>query len=162
MIEKIAFFALAALTLGSGVLVVTLKNIFHAALWLVVCLGGVAAFYAMLGADFLFVVQILLYAGGVVVVLLFVVLLSGKPSDWMGRSLNHQWLSAILAGGVLAAGVLWAGKHFTGAITAPPVPTTSSLGKLLLGPMVLPFEAISLVVLVALTGAIFFTRKQHD
>src|SRR5579862_1774444 len=99
MIEKIVFFALAAVTLGSSILVVTLKNIFHAALWLVVSLSGIAAFYALLGADFLFAVQILLYAGGVMVVLLFVVLLSGQPSDWTGRPLNHQWLSALLAGG---------------------------------------------------------------
>ena len=162
MIEAIAFFVLAALTLGSAILVVTLKNIFHAALWLAVCLSGVGALYALLGADFLFVVQILLYAGGVMVVLLFVILLSGKPSDWTGRPLNYQWLSALLAGGVIAAGVIWAGKHFALLEPVALAPTTSSLGQLLMGPLVLPFEVISLVVLVSLTGAIFFTRKQHD
>jgi NADH-quinone oxidoreductase subunit J len=162
MIETIAFFVLATVTLGSAFLVVTLKNIFHAALWLVVSLSGVAALYALLGADFLFVVQLLLYGGGVMVVLLFVVLLSGQPADWVGRPLNHQWLSALLAGGVLAAGVIWAGRHFSSLSTTPPEPTTSNLGQLLMGPLVLPFEVISLVVLVALTGAIFFSQKQHD
>jgi NADH-quinone oxidoreductase subunit J len=162
MIEAIVFLTLAAATLGSGILVVTLKNIFHAALWLVVCLSGVAALYALLGADFLFAVQILLYAGGVMVVLLFVVLLSGTPADWKGRPLNHQSLSAILAGGVLAAGVAWGGSHFTNTVPGPAHPTTARLGALLMGPLVLPFEVISLVILVALIGAIFFARKQHD
>lgn len=164
MIEKIVFFFLAGLTLGSAILVITLRNIFHSALWLVACLSGVAALYAMLGADFLFAVQILLYAGGVMVVLLFVVLLSGRPSDWTGLPYNHQWLSALLAGSIVVAGIFWAALKLK-----PPqnpemtnLPTTSPLGHLLLGPMVLPFEVISLVILVALMGSIFFSQKRHD
>ena len=101
MIETIVFLFLSAITLGSAILVVTLRNIFHSALWLIVTLAGVAGLYAFLGADFLFAVQILLYGGGVMVVLLFVVLLSGRPSDWAGNQFNTQTLSSILAGPVV-------------------------------------------------------------
>jgi NADH:ubiquinone oxidoreductase subunit K/NADH:ubiquinone oxidoreductase subunit 6 (subunit J) len=96
MIQTIVFFMLSAMVLVPAILVVTLKNVFHAALFLVLSLTGVAGLFAMLGADFLFVVQILLYSGGIVVLLMFVVLLSGSPKDWVIRQVNEQWLLSLV------------------------------------------------------------------
>src|SRR5437899_954982 len=98
MMETFIFWLLAAVTIVPAVLVVSLKNVFHCALLLIVSLLGVAGFYAMLAADFVFTVQLLVYAGGIMVILLFVILLSGKPSDWKGAQVNENaWLAGLAA-----------------------------------------------------------------
>src|SRR5947207_2092782 len=103
MVESIIFYFLAAVVIVPAIRVVSVRNVFHAALWLIVSLGGVAGIYALLAADFLFAVQLLVYVGGVMVLLLFVVLLSGKPSDWAGRQVNEKaWLAALFSGFVAA------------------------------------------------------------
>ncbi|HRY29719.1 MAG TPA: NADH-quinone oxidoreductase subunit J [Elusimicrobiota bacterium] len=160
MIEMAVFALLAVLTIVPAALVVTVKNIFHAALFLVLSLTGVAGFFAMLGADFLFVVQILLYAGGITVILLFVVLLSGSPKDWLIRQMNEQWLGALAASAVFVAVLAGLFQYLPGPESISAVgPTTELLGVLLLREMVLPFEAVSLVLLAALVGAVLFTRR---
>jgi NADH-quinone oxidoreductase subunit J len=160
VIEKAVFALLALLTLVPAVLTVTVKNVFHAALYLVLSLTGVAGFFAMLGADFLFVVQVLVYAGGITVLLLFVVLLSGSPKDWAIRQMNEQWLGALLVSAVFVS-LLSGLFRLLPEPSAPPAaePTSASLGILLLRDMVLPFEAVSLVLLAALVGAVLFSQK---
>jgi NADH-quinone oxidoreductase subunit J len=162
ILTHIAFVLLAAITIVPAILVVTLKNVFHAALCLVLSLTGVAGFFALLGADFLFAVQLLLYSGGITVLLLFVVLLSGSPKDWVIRSVNAQWMGAML----LSAVLLWLLSsilHYFpegGLLAADAAPTTASIGLLLFRDMILPFEAISLVLLAALVGAIVFSQRE--
>lgn len=160
MIEKIVFALLAVMTLVPALLVVSVKNIFHAALFLVLSLTGVAGFFAMLGADFLFVVQILVYAGGITVLLLFVVLLSGSPKDWAIRQVNEQWLGGLLVSAVFVS-LLTTLFRYLPEPAAPGAaePTSASLGMLLIRDMVLPFEAVSLVLLSALVGAVLFSQK---
>lgn len=163
MIQAAVFICLSLLVVVPAALVVTVKNIFHAAIYLVLSLTGVAGLFAMLGADFLFVVQLLVYSGGIVVLLMFVVLLSGSPKDWVVKQVNGQWLLSL----VVAACFVWllaALFHYLPAAEKPGAigPTTAPLGLLLLRDMVLPFEAISLVLLAALVGAIFFTRKKEE
>jgi NADH-quinone oxidoreductase subunit J len=162
MIETIIFAFLALLVLVPAVLVVSVKNVFHSALWLIVSLLGVAGVYAMLAADFLFAVQLLVYVGGVMVLLLFVVLLSGKPSDWTGRQVNEKtWLAALFAGFLIAAvGSVIAGWPISSAPAAQPLVTTGGLGKLLLTDMLLPFEFISLTLIASLVGAVYFSAKK--
>jgi NADH-quinone oxidoreductase subunit J len=141
---------------------VMVKNVFHAAIYLVLSMTGVAGLFAMMGADFLFVVQLLVYSGGIVVLLMFVVLLSGSPKDWVVKQVNGQWLTSL----VVSACFVWllaALFHFLPAEAPGAVePTTASIGLLLLRDMVLPFEAISLLLLASLVGAIFFTRKKEE
>ncbi len=162
MIQAAIFLCLSLLVVVPAALVVTVKNVFHAAIYLVLSLTGVAGLFAMLGADFLFVVQLLVYSGGIVVLLMFVVLLSGSPKDWVVKQVNGQWLVSL----VVSACFVWllaALFHHLPAETPDALePTTAPLGLLLLRDMVLPFEAISLVLLAALVGAIFFTRKKEE
>lgn len=162
MIEKLVFLLLAVLTLVPAVLVVTLKNVFHAALFLILSLTGVAGLFAMLGADFLFVVQILIYAGGIMVLLLFVVLLSGSPKDWVVRAVNEQWLGALLVSAVFMSLLAVLFQLLPENVPASaPEPTTASLGLLLVRDMVLPFEALSLLLLAALVGAVLFSQRKE-
>ncbi len=163
MIETFIFYLLAAITIIPAILVVSLKNVFHSALYLILSLLGVAGFYAMLGADFVFTVQLLVYAGGVMVILLFVVLLSGKPSDWKGAQVNeHAWLSAIAAIIVLAAiGAVIYKWPFVLQPASQQV-TSARLGQLLLTDMLLPFEIISLVLVASLVGAVYFSARKKS
>jgi len=141
--------------------VVLKKNVLHSALALIGSLSGVGALYAFLGADFLFAVQILVYVGGVTVLILFVILLSGRPSEWLGRSMNPQWFGALLVTALLIWSIQQMTKKFPdGVINQDSLSTTAPLGKLLLGPMLLPFEVVSLVLLAALVGAVFFTLSR--
>lgn len=163
MIESIIFFALAVMTIVPAVLVVSVRNVFHSALWLVACLTGVAGIYAMLAADFLFAVQLLVYIGGVMVVLLFVILLSGKPADWQTPQVNEKaWAAGIFS--LFFVVVVGTAVHSTALVPVPssPKPTTGELGTLLVGPMVLPLEIISLVLVAALVGAIYFSVKRAE
>jgi NADH:ubiquinone oxidoreductase subunit 6 (subunit J) len=115
----------------------------------------------MLAADFLFAVQLLVYAGGIMVVLLFVVLLSGKASDWAGRQVNDKALGAALFSlffvvVIISTLLSWPMT----AVTSQPEVTTGRLGELFMSGMVLPLEVISLVLVAALVGAIFFSSKK--
>lgn len=116
--------------------------------------------FALLGSDFLFVSQILVYAGGITVLLLFVVLLSGSPKDWVVKQVNAQWAwGLILAGGFV--GLLSVLFHSLPqpSIPGPSSPVTENLGLLLIRDWVFPFEAISLVLLAALIGAVHFSKR---
>lgn len=162
MIERLVFCSLAAVTLLSALGVVLLRNTLHAALLLGLCLAGVAGVFASLGADFVFASQILIYVGGVAVLILFVVLLAGRSSDLVMRQTNRQWAAAL---GVCAAslwGLCRAFAPFKGlAPPGPPRPGTGELGRLLLGDLAVPFELISLVLLAALAGAVVFSRPDQ-
>lgn len=158
--KLILFSLLAGLTIVPAFFVVTMKNVFHAALCLILTLIGVAGFYAMLAADFIFVVQLLVYAGGITVILLFVVLLSGSPADWAQAAVNEKAWGAALFSAFLVMGLVYSLFSWPMKTTETlPATTTGQLGDLLMGRMVLPFEVISLVLVAALVGAIHFSRK---
>lgn len=164
MIETIVFAFLSLMVLVPAILVVSQKNVFHSALWLVLSLLGVGGLYAMLAADFLFAVQLLVYAGGIMVILLFVVLLSGKPTDWIEKQVNEKALGAFLFSIFFFVAIFttlysW-GVHENPA--KDPQVTVGRLGDLLLGAMGLPFEIISLVLVAALVGAIYFSKKRTE
>jgi NADH-quinone oxidoreductase subunit J len=162
VIQTVVFWLLSLLVIVPAILVVTLKNVLHAALFLILSLTGVAGLFALLGADFLFVVQILLYAGGIMVLVLFVIMLSGNPKDWIARQVNEQWLGGLLVSAVFVSLLATLFRLMPEAqAVAPAEPTTASLGILLLRDMVLPFDAISLVLLSALVGAILFSRRSE-
>lgn len=161
--EAAIFTLLAVVTLVPAVLVVTVKNVFHAALWLIASLLGVAGFYAMLAADFLFAVQLMVYAGGIMVILLFVILLSGKPSDWAIRQLSENaWAAGVFAACFIALLVSALYHWPVLSHVSEPVATTGELGLLLLKDLVLPFEVIGLVLVAAMIGAVYFSVKRSD
>jgi NADH-quinone oxidoreductase subunit J len=163
MIETIAFYCMAAVALTGAVLVVSLRNTVHSALALGLSLSGVAGLFACLGADFLFAGQLLIYVGGIAILIVFVVMLLGRTSDLHLRQVNQQWAAALLVCAITGAG-LWrlAGLFQHVAASLPAAATTRSIGLLMLGDYALPFELISLVLLAALLGAVFFSRKPAD
>ena len=163
MSEAIIFTLLAAVVVIPALLVVTLKNVFHSALWLIVSLTGIGGLYVMLAAGFLFAVQLLVYAGGIMVVLLFVILLSGKPEDWKVAQVNDKAVAAFLFSlfFVFIIATTLFGWQIKTTLQEPRL-TTGPLGQLLMNQMVLPFEAISLVLLVSLVGALLFTVKKKS
>jgi NADH-quinone oxidoreductase subunit J len=163
MIEKFFFCFLSALVLIPAVLVVTTKNVFHSALWLIVSLVGVAGVFAMLAADFLFAVQLLVYVGGIMVLLLFVILLSGRPSDWEGKQINEKgWLAALFSLFLVAAIGSTVAVWPMVVQHSDPQTTTAGLGQLLLTDMLFPFKLISVVLVAALVGAIYFSVRKSS
>jgi len=159
--QAVIFYTLAALTVIPALLVVSVKSVFHSALWLILSLLGVAGLYAFLAADFLFAVQLMVYAGGIMVVLLFVVLLSGKPSDWAGVQVNDKALGAALFSIFFLAVIVTMLLNWPmNALPTEAQLTAGRLGELFMGAMILPLEVISLVLVAALVGAVFFSAKK--
>jgi len=163
MIQATIFYFLAAMILIPALLVVGLKNVFHSALWLVMSLFGVAGIYAMLAADFLFAVQIIVYAGGIMVILLFVVLLSGRPSDWAQRQVNEKaWAAGLFSLFFVAVlGTTLSNWSLIPKLEEPKL-STGQLGTLLLTDMVVPFEVVGIVLVAALIGAIYFSNRKSS
>ncbi len=163
MLEQIVFYSLAALITASALMVVTARNTVHSALFLGLCLAGVGGIFALLGADFLFAGQIMVYVGGIAVLIMFVVMLLGRASDLHLRQMNKQWAAALLVCAASLAGFWKIVRMAGGALaTAPVKPTTGPLGLIMMGDYALPFELVSLVLTGALLGAIFFSRSEKS
>lgn len=161
LFAQLIFFLIAALTLIAGFLTVTLRNVFHAALALVGTFFGVAAMYLMLEAEFLAIVQVLIYIGAIAVLILFAVMLTRSLMDSPDSNINRQWAWAALAIAVLFLGMLlvilqvpWV--HSGAAIYTDIVPY---LGTQLLTTYLLPFEVVSVLLLGALIGAFIIARE---
>ncbi|MEV5594817.1 NADH-quinone oxidoreductase subunit J [Streptomyces sp. NPDC052496] len=163
---EIAFLLVGLVTLGSAVVTVTTKQLVHAALWLVVALGGIAVEYLLLTAEFIAWVQVLIYVGSVVVLLLFGLMLTKAP---IGRSENadsgNRW-AALTVAAASAAALVWVVADafrttwidLDGAVQG----STEASGRSLFQYWVLPFEALSVLLLAALVGAIVLSRKHGD
>ena len=151
------FGLLSALTLGAGLGVVVTRNVVHAALFLLVSLVAVAGLYLTLFAEFLALVQVLIYGGAIIIVLLFAIMLT-RTGEYPRISDNRQWPLAVVAAlgllGVLAAAFLAAPSQVSG----PQNPVFAELGNSLFTTWAIPFEIASLVLLVALIGAIIIAR----
>ena len=147
--------------------VVLLPNIFHAALCLVGTLIGIAILYLALQAEFIAVVQILLYVGAVMTLVIFAVMLTHRLGDPSVPQKNRQSLPAafaLIAFIVLIASLIlkidWYRLVGAGPVLAPPV-NTLALGKALLGSYIFPFEVVSVVLVAALIGAIVIAKKDE-
>lgn len=159
-----AFGCLAGGVLISALFVVLSKNIVHSALWLLVCLLGVAGLFVLLNADFLAGIQVLIYCGGIVVLMLFALMLTRDVGDATGRAYNRQlgWgLAAVLALGLVGARLLGRGMWMEAA-SAPAADVTGRLSEALLGPYVAAFEIASVVLLVATIGALVIARGDAE
>ncbi|GAA0361180.1 NADH-quinone oxidoreductase subunit J [Microbispora corallina] len=158
---EIIFLLLGAVTLGSAVLVVTTRQLVHAALWLVVCFGALAGGYLVLTAEFVAWVQVLIYVGAVVVLLLFGIMLTRAP---IGRSADldsgNTWAAALVAVAMAAVlvTVLVSGFRMAYAPLDPGQGAAKPLGSSVFRTWVLPFEALSVLLLAALIGAIVLSR----
>ncbi|HET7747193.1 MAG TPA: NADH-quinone oxidoreductase subunit J [Vicinamibacteria bacterium] len=162
--HAIVFYVFATLTLGSAAAVVFARSLIYSAFALLFTFFGVAGLYVLLGADFLAATQLLIYVGGILVLLLFGVMLTHKLYDLDLRSeVTQLWPGLITGVGILGVLVL-AFRRTTWALGPgrPPSPTTAEMGRQFLGAYLLPFEAASILLLVALIGAAMIVRRRKD
>jgi NADH-quinone oxidoreductase subunit J len=160
---EIAFLLVGLVTFGAAVVTVTTRQLVHAALWLVVALGGLAVEYLLLTAEFIAWVQVLIYVGAVVVLILFGLMLTRAP---IGRSPDadsaNRW-AALTVAVASAAALVWvvvdAFRTTWIDLDGPAAGSTAVTGASLFQNWVLPFEALSVLLLAALVGAIVLSRK---
>jgi NADH-quinone oxidoreductase subunit J len=162
--RDVLFGLLGLITLGSAVLVVSTHRLVHAALWLVVALGGLAGCYLVLSAELVAVVQLLIYLGAIVVLLLFAVMVTRSPVG-LSNELDTGNRPAALLVAVATAGLLVAlllDAFGTATIEESTVEPGSAevLGTALFRTWVLPFEIVSVLLLAALVGAIVLSRRE--
>lgn len=156
------FFTLAAVIIISAILVVSLRNIFHSALFLCLCFLGISGIYLTLGAEFLFATQILIYAGGIVVLILFAVMLTEKISG-KKYSISRQKSISFLVSSFLFI-ILTSVIIFTSYPVVEEklnISSTKIIGEILLTKYFLPFEIASFVLLIAIVGAVIFIREEN-
>lgn len=158
-VADVLLIALGAMAVGSGFLVVTTDHLVRAGLYLVISLGAVAGLYLVLGAELLAWVQVLVYVGAVVVLLLFAVMLTRAPIG-ASRDLDRPaWPAALVGGGVgvgLTLLLIDAFRWTRVELVAPG--SAEAMGGEIFGGWVLPFEVISVLLLAALVGAIVLSR----
>jgi NADH-quinone oxidoreductase subunit J len=151
--------ALGAVAVAAAALVVSTRHIVRAGLWLVVTLGAVAGLYLVLTAELVAWVQVLIYVGAVVVLLLFAVMLTRAPigaSDDLDRP---RWTGLLIGGGVaLGLGVLLVDAYRWSTVALPPKAGAEEMGAAIFRSWVLPFEVLSVLLLSALVGAIVISR----
>lgn len=164
-VQEVVFVLLGVLALASAALVVTAKNVVHAALWLVVTLAAVAGTYLMLTADFVAWVQVLIYVGAVIVLILFGIMLTKAPIGGTAGLDSENRLAAfvvaVAAGGTLTTLLVSAFRDaYVDVAAVKDGAGGEELGTALFSDYVLPFEVVSVLLLAALIGSIVLSR--HD
>jgi len=161
--KELVFLGLAVLALGAAVLVVTTRNVIHAALWLVVTLGSLAGSYLLLTAEFVAWVQVLIYVGAVVVLLLFAAMLTRAPIGPAPDVDSGNRFAATAvgagAGALLVALVVDAFRSAYVDLDTVPPGSARATGAAVFRFYVLPFEVASVLLLAALVGAIVLSRR---
>ncbi len=162
-LEIAAFWGLAVLLIGSALAVVLTKNLFHSVLYLALSLTATAGVFLALDAEFLAAVQLLLYAGGVVTIVVFAIVVTERL---VGDRIT-QTSRGITAGLVLAGALLLGILRFLRGVDLPverpviAVDVTRAIGQVLLTEFVLPFELLAVLLLVGLLGALYFARPEE-
>jgi NADH-quinone oxidoreductase subunit J len=174
MVDAIAFYSLAALILGLGIMVITARSAVHSVLFLVMDFLCIAALFVTLNAEFLAAIQILVYAGGIVVLYLFVVMLVSlkrAPEQYADRrrlGVPGMLLAGVVLLEVAGIGVYTAARDGAPAVVAAATPgpvgsgNTEQLGWLLYTDYLIPFEVASVLLLVAMVGAIVLAKRSLD
>jgi len=157
----ILFWLFAAASVAGGLMAVLLPRIVHAVFSLLLAFVGVAGIYVLAGADFLAVTQIVVYVGGVLVLLAYGILLTGRASASLGEHEMRNRKVAVAIGVLLFLGlnraITMTSQFRMGENEAEP--TTKAIGKLLLGDYIIGFEFASILLLVALVGAAYLVRR---
>lgn len=162
MAETIAFWSLAVVLVGAALAVVLSRNLFHSVLWLALALTGTAGVFLLLEAEFLAAVQLLLYAGGIVTIVVFAIVVTERLVGERITQTNRR----ITAGAVVALAFVGFVVNF---ISQQPLPATRqpltsdltrTLGEAVLTRFVLPFELLGVLMLAAMLGAVYFARPE--
>ncbi|MBI2985308.1 MAG: NADH-quinone oxidoreductase subunit J [Deltaproteobacteria bacterium] len=158
----VIFYLIAAVTIGSAAMVAFSRNIIYSAFSLLGTFAGVAAIYVFLGADFVAAVQVLIYVGGILVLILFAVMLTHRIADVQITNRAVGRIPALVVVGVFLSLLVQIIREtpWQKAKEIVYAPTTSRIGDLFLENYLLPFELASLVLLAALIGAAVLSRKE--
>jgi len=167
MLDQIVFYFFAALAVGSAIQVVTRRNVVQCAIFLVTSLLATAGIFLQLHAEFLFIVQVILYAGGIMVLFVFVIMLINLDVSLHQIQFNRQWwLGLVLAlalGAELTIAIAVGRSGLPLGEAAPATalePSTQLVGRVLFGEYMLPFEIASILLLVAMIGAVVMAKKK--
>ena len=160
--EALAFYGVSIVLVGSALAVVLSKNLFHAVLWLALTLTGTAGVFLLLDAEFLAAVQLLLYAGGIITIVVFAIVVTERL---VGERLSQTNRGVAAGAGVSLAllGLVVSAIGERPLATARPalaVDMTRAIGENVLGEFVLAFELLAVLMLTALVGAIYFARPE--
>jgi len=158
--EVLAFWVLAVVLVGSALSVVLTTNLFHAVLWLALALTGTAGVFLLLDAEFIAAVQLLLYAGGIITIVVFAIVVTerlvGERISQTSRRLAGGGIVATVLLGAIVSAVLE--RPLARAKPAVDGDLTRAVGDVVLTRFVLPFELLALLMLAALLSAIYFAR----
>jgi len=166
---QIIFILVAAVTLFSALMVVLVRKMMHAALWLVLALFGVAIMFATLQASFFAVIQVLVYIGAIAILIIFSIMLTQRVLETAGEQLIHNWwlpalVALVLFGLIVAALSLWHGFDMPLAELPADAENLPALGKALVDPAgyAIPFEIASVLLLAGLIGAIYVAIERKE
>jgi len=161
-VYDLIFYLFAAITLVSAFFVVTNRNIVYSAFFLLFTFFGVAGIYVLLGADFVAMVQLIVYVGGILILLLFGVMLTNKITNVEIKTGTINLYPSVIGVGLLTGSLLAAliTSNWKTFPTEAPLPTTAALGKMLLQEYALVFELLGIILLIALIGAASIARRQ--
>ncbi len=167
MLDQIVFYFFGALAVISAILVVTRRNIVQSAIFLITALLATAGIFLQLHAEFLFIVQVILYASGIMVLFVFVIMLINLDVSLHQVQFNRQWwlglLLALVVGAQLTIAIAVGRSGLPLGEPAPATalePSTQLVGKVLFGEYMLPFEVASILLLVAMIGAVVMAKKK--
>lgn len=164
-VNGIAFAVLALATVGGSVAMLSTRNIIHAAFWLLEVSVAATGIYALLDADFVALVQLLVYAGAVAVLVVFSIMITLRRREDAVRPRDFSALAALLAAAFFAVMVVVLGRYAPRTVPMPASqPDFSEFGRLLFSSAgwALPFEVASLVLISALVAAVWWTREEDD
>lgn len=164
LVSHVIFYVFAAMTVAAAAVVVFARSLIYSAFGLLFTFIGVAALYVYLGADFLAAAQMVIYVGGILILMLFGVMLTHKLYDLNLKSEVFQFVPALLVVAsvfaTLATVMLRTTWHSQSEST--PIPTTARIGELFMKEYILPFEIASIFLLVALIGAAMIVRRRPE
>jgi NADH-quinone oxidoreductase subunit J len=169
VLETILFYIFASVAVVSAILVITQRNVVHSAMFLAATLLAVAGIFLTLHAEFLAGVQVIVYVGGILVLFVFVIMLISLNRLSTERQFNRQWTLALVTSGILIfqfAYVIYRGKEsfVLPPVVAPPaIPAAGNaqmVGTALYTNYLLPFEIASILLLVAIVGAVVLAKKK--
>jgi NADH-quinone oxidoreductase subunit J len=162
-ISSVLFFLLAIGVVGAGLAVVTLRNIIHSAVAMMVCFGSLAGMYALLGAPIVAAAQVLIYLGAISVLILFAIMLTQAGDANLPAPFHRQGPFAVVVALAITGLVGWAVIQTDwNAAAQAATAGVDAIANAIFTEYALPFEIISLLLLVAIIGAIFLARRPEE
>ena len=159
-----AFYYLAAASIASAVLAISRRNPIHSMLWVLSLFLHVAGIFLLMGAEFLAAVQVIVYAGAILIFYLFFMMLLDLPSEAAAPRFSAHWPLSVVAGGAFAT-MIWYARDIPAALVpaaagGPSSGNLATVGTALFTEFALPFEIVSLVLLAAIVGAVVMAKRK--